>query len=492
VLSALVLIPAAAAILCFFTRSTSLRRGLLLGAAAGHTGLSLATWFHTPGDAWGGMLRLDAIGQPFLSVLSLLFLAAAVYAVGYLRRESPGVRVDFLEGFRFTNAPEAVFTGCLLFFLSTMTLVIVSENLGLLWIAIEATTLSSAPLIYFHRHHRSLEATWKYLMICSVGIGLALLGNFFLAVAASTASGGSVPLSIHLLCEQAATLHAPWLKGAFIFLLVGYGTKMGLAPLHTWLPDAHSEAPSVVSALLSGALLNCALVGILRIVQVCVAAGLGAYAQGFLVWFGLASIALAAAFLLAQRDYKRLLAYSSVEHMGILALGLGLGGTAAFGALLHAVNHSFAKAMLFLLAGNILTAYRTKSAPEVRGVLRRIPVTGVLWLAGLLAITGSPPFGTFVSELLILRGALDQGRFWMAGLYLGLLTVIFIGMAATMTRMAQGSPPRAPGPPEPREAGMAIGPPLALGIVALLLGIYLPPSLDAVLHRAAQALGAGG
>jgi hydrogenase-4 component F len=266
---------------------------------------------------------------------------------------------------------------------------------------------------------------------------------------------------------------------------------MGLAPLHTWLPDAHSEAPSVVSALLSGALLNCAFVGILRVFQILVAAGLASYAQGYLMLFGLVSIALAAAFLLAQRDYKRLLAYSSVEHMGILALGVGLGGTAAFGALLHAVNHSFAKAMLFLLAGNILATYRTKAAAEVRGVLGRIPITGVLWLAGLLAITGSPPFGTFVSELLILRGAVEQGRFWIAGLYLALLTVIFVGMAATMTRMAQGSDPGRAGGAVPRESALAIGPPLALGLVVLALGLYLPPSLDAVLHRAAQALGAG-
>jgi hydrogenase-4 component F len=232
-------------------------------------------------------------------------------------------------------------------------------------------------------------------------------------------------------------------------------------------------------------------VGILRVFQICVAAGLGPYARGFFVWFGLLSIGLAAAFLLAQRDYKRLLAYSSVEHMGILALGLGIGGTATFGALYHAVNHSFAKAMLFLLAGNILAAYHTKSASDVHGVLRKIPVTGVLWLAGLLAITGSPPFGTFVSELLILRGAVEQGRFWIAGLYLALLAVIFIGMAGTMTRMSQGPAPSTSGVPQAREGGLAIGPPLALGLVVLVLGLYLPPSLDAVLRRAVSALGAG-
>jgi len=177
--------------------------------------------------------------------------------------------------------------------------------------------------------------------------------------------------------------------------------------------------------------------------------------------------------------------------MRLLALSRCLGGTAAFRAMLHAVNHSFSKAMLFLLSGNILAAYHTKSANEVTGILRRIPITGALWLAGLFAITGSPPFGTFLSELLILRGAVEQGRLWIAALYLGLLTVIFIGMAATMTRMAQGPAPPTAETAEPRESGLAIIPPLALGLVVLVLGVYLPPALDSVLHRAAQALGAG-
>src|SRR5436853_1333056 len=205
-LSALILLPATAGVLCFFIRWAPARRALLILTAAGHAGLSLWTWFRPPAEAWGGALRMDDIGQTFLSVLSALFLVAALYALGYLRRESPGERVDFQEGFSFTNAPEAVFTACLLFFLATMTLVVLSDNLGLLWIAVEATTLSSAPLIYFHRHHRSLEAIWKYLLICSVGIGLALLGNFFLAVAAA-APRGPIPLSVHLLCQRAAELN---------------------------------------------------------------------------------------------------------------------------------------------------------------------------------------------------------------------------------------------------------------------------------------------
>ena len=487
-LSALILLPALAGLLSFFIRSASWRRALLLAVAAAHALLTAATWIRAPGTGWGGVLRLDPLGHLFLGVVSGLFLVAAVYAVGYLRRESPGTREDFVEGFRFSNAPEAVFIACLLFFLSTMTLVMVSDNLGLLWVAIEATTLASAPLIYFHRHHRSLEATWKYLLICSVGIGLALLGNFFLAVSA-TGGGTNIPLSVPQLIRHAAALHPPWLKGAFIFLLIGYGTKMGLAPLHTWLPDAHSEAPSVVSALLSGALLNCAFLGILRALQVCTAAGLGSYARGMLIVFGLLSMAIAAAFVVAQADYKRLLAYSSVEHMGILALGVGLGGAATFGAMLHVVNHSLTKAMLFFLAGNILAAYRTKTARDVRGVMAHVPITGALWVAGLFAITGSPPFGMFTSELLILRGAVEQGRFAVGALYLTLLAVVFIGMATTMTRMAQGEGPTVPAVAPRSESPLAVLPPLVLAVAALGMGLYIPPGLTEAFRAAAAMLG---
>ena len=320
-------------------------------------------------------------------------------------------------------------------------MVTVSRHLGLMWVGVEATTLASAPLIYFHRHHRSLEATWKYLLICSVGIALALLGNFFVAVAARSAGGPTIHLTIDDLVAHAGSLNPLWLKAAFLFFLVGYGTKMGLAPLHTWLPDAHSEAPSVVSALLSGALLNCAFLTILRTHSLLSAAGLAAFSSDLLVLFGLISMAVAAVFILGQADFKRMLAYSSVEHMGILALGIGIGGVATFGAMLHAVNHSLTKAMLFLAAGNILALYRTKSTTRVRGVLRTLPITGVLWLAGFLAIVGSPPFGPFLSELTILKGVLDAGRPVVAVAYLLALAIVFVGMATIFLRMAYGPPP---------------------------------------------------
>src|SRR5215470_13750142 len=252
---------------------------------------------------------------------------------------------------------------------------------------------------------------------------------------------------------------------------------MGLAPLHTWLPDAHSESPSLVSALLSGALLNCAFLGILRTQQVCAAAGLAAFGQELLIGFGLLSLAVAAVFLQGQADYKRLLAYSSVEHMGIVALGTGLGGSGIFGALLHAVSHSLTKAMLFLVAGNILTVYQSKSTHDVRGVLRVVPMSGVLWVTGFLAITGSPPFAPFLSEVTILKAALDQSRHGLGIAYVVLLATIFIGMATTMLHMAQGTPPADRVRATDNESLMMVMSPAVLGMLVLLLGCYVPPWL---------------
>src|SRR5271157_2580196 len=216
----LVLVPACAGAVAFFVKSDRRRRALLLSAAMVQTALSLATWVIAPKPALGGWLAEDALGRLFETLTSLLFLAASFYAVAYLREERSQPHADFEEGFLFSNAREASFSGCLLLFLAAMTLVTVSQQLALLWVAVEATTLASAPLIYFHRHHRSLEATWKYLLICSVGIALALLGNFVLAVAAS--DGGDAPTALTLadLVRSSANLHAPWVEAAFLFFLV--------------------------------------------------------------------------------------------------------------------------------------------------------------------------------------------------------------------------------------------------------------------------------
>jgi hydrogenase-4 component F len=488
-LLALLLIPVLAGLASFVTRRNDIRRGLLVSAAIVHSVLTAAVWRWRPEPILDGWLQLDALGLLFLSIVSCLFMAAAVYAVSYLAREPHGVRSDFEESAVFVNEPEAVFVGCLLLFLSTMTLVTMSHNFGLLWVAVEATTLTSAPLIYFHRHHRSLEATWKYLLICSVGIALALLGTFFLALAAKGPGTIGVPLVVEELIAHASMLHTPWIKVAFIFMLVGYGTKMGLAPLHSWLPDAHSEAPSVVSALLSGALLNCAFLGILRVTQVLDATGSGEFARGLLLIFGLLSVVIATVFIVGQRDFKRMLAYSSIEHIGILSLGIGLGGPGTFGGLLHAVNHSLAKGMMFLVAGNILTRYRTKTTALITGVLGDLPRSGVLWIAGLLALTGTPPFGLFQSELAIVRAAIDSGHIVTAILLLVALGIIFVGMTSIVLGMVYGSNRTAVDAPPTTESLPSVIPPAILCVGVLMLGVYIPPALNQLLAEAARLLG---
>lgn len=487
----LVLIPAAAALAAFLARSDRLRRGLLVAAAALHAALVGKAWAGggDPAAAPEAWLGIGSTEIGFLALTSLLFLVASVSAAGYLAREAGRERVDDEGEFWIENTREAVFTGCLLLFLATMTLVIVSRHVGLMWVAVEATTLSSAPLIYFHRQPRSLEATWRYLLVCSVGIALALLGNFFLAGALPRA-GERAPMTFDALAANAAHLNPAWLKAAFILILVGYGTKMGLAPLHTWLPDAHSEAPSVVSALLSGALLNCALLAILRTHAICVGGGLGDFSGGLLTLFGLLSMGIAAAFIVRQTDYKRLLAYSSVEHMGVISLGWGVGGVAAYGAGLHMVNHSLTKAMLFLLAGNLLAAWRTKRIAEVGGAARALPATCALWLAGLAALVGLPPFGLFVSEITILLGLIAKARHVEAALYLTFLAIVFVAIVRVALRMALGAPSaRAKPAGAAKEARWEIGLPMFLGVAVLVLGLWIPAEIERVLRAMTFVLG---
>ena len=490
-LALLPLVPLLGGLAALAVPADAPRRLLLVATALAHAALTAATFVAPPPPAYGGLLELDAPGQLFLTLASALFLAASVYAVGYLRHEGGGPKQDFQDGAAFQNAPERIFTMCLCLFLAAMTVVCATRNLSVLWVGIEATTLSSAPLIYFHRHRRSLEATWKYLVICSVGIALALLGNILFSVAFYDPASPIASMSLPEMLPRAGMAAKPWLRAAFIFLLVGYGSKMGLAPMHNWLPDAHSQSPSLVSALLSGALLNCAFLGILRALQVLGAAGMGAFAGELLVLFGLLSMALAAVFIVGLGDYKRMLAYSSVEHMGILALGVGIGGTATFGAMLHAVNHSLTKGALFLVSGNILALYHTRSCHDARGLSRALPVTAALWTAGFLAIAGSPPFGLFVSELTILQAMLGTGHLVAATIYLASLAVIFVGMSAPVARMVQGPLPpavRHPGPERP----LSLVSPLLLLAATLAFGLYLPGGMTEFLRRAAEAVSLGG
>lgn len=418
----------------------------------------------------GTWIGLDPLGRLVLGVVSLLFWICSWYTAGYLGHRQ--------------GRQNRVFCACLLWFLSLSSLIALAQHFGLLWVAVEATTLITAPLIYFNRTARSIEATWKYLLICSVGIALALLGSFFLAYAALR--GGLEPsLVLGDLTANAPRLSGPWLRAAFTLLLVGYGTKMGLAPMHTWKPDAYGEAAGVVGALFAGGMTSCAFLAILRAYQVMAAAGHGADARLQLLILGLLSVALAAAFMVRQRDLKRLLAYSSVEHMGILVLGLGFGGAATAGSIFHLLNNAMVKGLLFLSVGNLHRAYATKIAGEVTGAWRRLPLTGWLCTAGLFAVTGSPPFGPFRSLFRILQGGLEEGQPLLVGILALLLLVVFLGMGSTVLMAVQG-----PASPEAAATdyrdGLLTGlPPVAFLVLVCLAGIRPPGFLESWIQSAA-------
>lgn len=329
-----------------------------------------------------------------------------------------------------------------------------------------------------------LDAVGDLLVV----VYLLLLGTFFLALAGA-GPGGPRSLLLADLTRAGAALSSPWVRAGFVFLLVGYGTKMGLAPLHSWKPDAYGEAPGLLGALLSGGVTSVGFIALARVVQVCSAAGESAFARDALVGMGLLSMALAAVFMIGQRDFKRMLAYSSVEHMGILALGLGLGGAAASGAMFHTVNNGLTKGVLFLAAGNIHRSYGSKRVDDVRGAARRLPISGPLFLAGFLAVTGSPPFSPFFSEFAILNGALGGGRWVVGGLYLFFLSVIFVGMGATVLKVVQGDPAGAPEVPNTGDTWLTAGPPLLLLGLVLLLGLFLPRELKLVFDAAAARVG---
>jgi hydrogenase-4 component F len=473
-LLALVLFPALAAAAAFRAPRSAARSSWLLGTGVLHLALLASLWLSPAGPAFGGWLAVDGLGLIVLTVVSVLFLVVAHYAVGYLVGR--------------TSHEGRVFASGMLIFLAAGSLVSLSHHLALLWVGMEATTLSMAPLIYDRHDRRSLEAVWKYLVLSSVGIAFALLAVFLLATAQPSLPG-TRPLVLEDLTAGAAGLDPGWLRAAFVFSLVGFGTKMGLAPLHTWKPDTYGEAPSLVGGLMAGGVTTCAFLGLARFAQVALAAGLGGFARPLLLAFGLSSLAVAAAFIIGQADVKRLLAYSSVEHMGLLALGLGIGGLGAYGSALHALNNGLVKGLLFLVIGNLVLAAGSSASVDVRGMLRTRPISATLAVVGLFAVTGSPPFGLFLSEFAILSGAFQEHRPLVAIVALLLLAVIFVGIARMILEMVLGEPL----PAEPRGSGrewpwMILGP-LVLAALVLLLGSYLPGALQEQLAGAAAALG---
>jgi len=459
-------------------RREATRPRLLPVAGAGHA--LLVFWLlGVPGArSASDWLRLDEVAAALLPMVSLLFLLCSWYAVGYLRLRA--------------GRSNRLFVAALSMLLGMLSLAMQAQHLGLLWVAAEAATLMTVPLLHFSGTARAFEATWKYLLISGTGVALSLLGSFCLGYA-SLHGGGNGDLRFSVLVEQGPALTRPWVITAWVLLLGGYGTKMGLAPMHTWKPDAYGEAPGVVGALLAGGMTTMAFVAILRVQRVVEAAGGAAMTRRTLLVFGLFSMVVAALFLLGTPDFKRMLAYSSVEHMGILVVGAGLGGAGLGAALFHVWTNALTKGALFLSAANIRRAAGTGSAQQVHGMAWRAPQSARILLVGMLAVTACPPFGPFFSELRLVQAAWTAGRGWVVAIFLGCLLLAFLGMSRLVLAVVDGRPGKVVEKPGTGvvEAPGLVGPALVFLALSLWLGLMTPGVIVDALAAARSALTGG-
>jgi hydrogenase-4 component F len=474
------LAPALAVLGCVLIRRPRFVEGLNLAAAVLSFGAAVVLVVLStegPHHYWANYIVLDLPGGWVLFCAAVVYLLASIHAVGYMRLLGED---DKLWSF------YALFALFALTIFMSMTM----NNAGLYWIAIELTTLVSTFLVGFERAAESIEAAWKYIIVVSAGISLALLGTVLFYWSGSFVLGPTYQMTWDVLRDAAPKMNPQLVTLSFLLVLVGYGTKVGLAPMHTWLPDAHSESPAPISAMLSGALLNAAMLGIVRYLAVVDQAGVGLMARKTLVAFGVVSLLVGALFIVRQNGIKRLMAYSSVEHMGVVALGFGFGGAlGVVGALYHMLNHSLNKSLMFFGAGNVMRSLGSKEIANLRGVWRQFPVQGALWLAGAVAITGAPPFGLFLSELIILRAGLAQSFPWAVGIMLVLLIVIFVGFLNHF-RVMYFEPDHKPA--SRSAVSFWCVAPMWLSLVPLfLLGVWWPRQIWDHLMAIARALGAG-
>ncbi len=481
----LVLIPALCAGICLSLRSQrAIMRFCAIGTlvVAAVAAKAVCTVFRQgPLFAAGNWFMLDALSAYHMAVMMIIFSLSSLYSISYFRKE---IELQTLT-IRLARRYGGLWFGAL----AAMVLVLISNNLGIMWVGIEATTLLTAFLICLHASPGALEAMWKYLLMCSVGVAVAFIGTLLIVASTSQAGlHGTEALLWTNLRDAVPKLNQVMLKAGFLFLVIGYGTKAGLAPMHNWLPDAHSQAPAPVSAIFSGFLLNAAFYCILRCLPLVEAAtGNTGWGRSILVVFGILSILVGAVFIVAQSDLKRMLAYSSMEHLGIIALGVGLGGFGAVAALFHLFNHSLCKSFSFCCAGRMGQIYGTHDMRRMTRMLQVSPVWGTGLLIGLLTLIGVAPFAIFISEFLILKTAMDIGYYWVAVLFLIGIGIVFIGVLRHAISMAW----------EPStdnintqktcwmEGALVFGP-LA---VLLALGVWLPQPLMNILTQAAQILG---
>ena len=485
ILTLLILIPALSGGICLLLRSA---RAVLWFCVAGAlttaavAGIAVTGVFgHGALFAAGDWFMLDPLSAFHLIVMSVIFCLSALYGVSYFRGE--------IESGKFSPRLARRYGGLWFGALAAMTLVLITNNLGLMWVGIEATTLLTAFLICIHATAGALEAMWKYLLMCSVGVAMAFTGTLLIAASTGPAAlHGKEALLWTNLHDAALKLDPTLLKAGFLFLVIGYGTKAGLVPMHNWLPDAHSQAPAPVSAIFSGFLLNAAFYCILRSLALVEAAtGHSGWGRDVLVVFGVLSILVAAVFILTQNDVKRLLAYSSVEHLGVITLGIGLGGLGALAALFHILNHSVGKTVSFFCAGKLGQLYGTHDMRRMTGQLRVAPVWGPGLAVGLLALIGTAPFAIFTSELLVLKASVDMGDYATAALFLAGLAIVFIAVLRHAIGMACKPAPEGMRPMKTYWAeGALVFVPLA---ALLVLGVWMPAPLLNALTQAARILG---
>ncbi|CAI4029852.1 hydrogenase 4 component F [Nitrospira tepida] len=419
------------------------------------------------------ILQADALSAWMDLILGVVGGTGTLYAVGYMGEE-------MTRGHLAVQRYSQFF--CLFdLYLAAMLTAVNQDNIAIMWIAIEGSTLSAALLIGFERSKAALEAGWKYVILSSVGIALALFGTVLIYYSSEQVLGVTgEALRWSQLYQTAERLNPAAIKIAFVFALIGYGTKAGVAPMHTWLPDAHAEAPTPVSAMLSASMLTVAVYAILRFKVITDRTVGPDFAGTLVVALGLLSLTVAGTFLLVQRDFKRLFAYSSIEHIGIALLGFGIGGAGVFAGAWHLLNHALAKSTAFYGAGLVLLGYQHRLLDRVSGLLVHMPLAGTAVLVAGLALAGMPPFGLFTSELLIAVGAYAV-KPEVAGLFLLLLALAFATLLYQVFRMALGGPIE-PGSPLGKHCRLFASAAVALNVGALgMIGLHVPPRLTLLL-----------
>jgi hydrogenase-4 component F len=476
-------LPFVSAIVC----ALSPGRKVLESVTAAGTGLALLSALvlahevlkHAFLTSPNGFFYADALTALLTVIVTGSAFATALYSVGYLNAH--------LAAGNISTGQLRLYYALLNVFLFTMVLVLLSNNLGFMWIGTEATTLATAFLVAFYDTKRSLEAAWKYVIICSVGIALALFGVILTYFSSVTIAGSSASLLWTSLMVVARKLDPAILRLAYIFVLIGFGTKAGLAPMHTWKPDAYGEAPAPISGLMAGGLVNMALYSIMRFTVLINKAVGHEYASTLLIIFGLASIIVAVPFILLQHNIKRLLAYSSVEHVGIIAFAVGLATPLGYlGAMLHMLNNAIVKLLLFFTAGNLRLAYHSKIMRRIEGAVHVVPFTATIFMIGVFAVTGWPPFGLFVSEFTIVTAGFSAGHVWPTIIFLLGVATVFVGFVYYSSKMVFGN---AEG--KERRKDSTVMTRVLLAVLALLLlcfGLFIPAPLMTLLRNAATVM----